>query len=227
MRRAAAVDQGVVTKPPTCERVIFSQTSGQAGDILQAEILAAPGVTPLAKCLSQWEACTAQPWILSTVTKGYRLQFATTSPICDEVIFSQANGQAGEILQAEVLLLLHKGAIQEVRTGPKLEWVLFPLLPCGKEGRGVRPILDLRALNRYLKVFRFRMLTNTALIPMVRQGDWFTSIDLKDEGQHVEIYPPHRKFLRFGFRGKIYDYKVLPFGLRDSTSTSPGACLYQ
>ena len=57
------------------------------------------------------------------------------------------------------------------------------------------------------------MLTNTALIRMVRRGDWFTSIDLKDAYQHVGIYPPHRKFLRFGFRGKIYEFKVLPFGL--------------
>ena len=57
------------------------------------------------------------------------------------------------------------------------------------------------------------MLMNTALVRMVQQGDGFTSIDLKDECQHVEIYPPHKKSLRFGFCGEIYEYKVFPFGL--------------
>ena len=77
----------------------------------------------------------------------------------------------------------------------------------------MRPILDLRVLNKYLRKYKFRMLTHTALMRFVRPGDWFTSIDLKDAYFHVPIYPPHRKFLRFAFRGTIYEYLVLPFGL--------------
>ena len=83
----------------------------------------------------------------------------------------------------------------------------------------MRPILDLRALNQYLKVFNFKMLTSATLLRMIRQGDWFTSIDLKDAYFHVPIYPPHRKFLRFAFRGRMYKYLVLPFGLRLSPRT--------
>ena len=30
---------------------------------------------------------------------------------------------------------------------------------------------------------------------------------------HIEIFPAHRKFLRFAHRGKAYEYRVLPFGL--------------
>ena len=29
----------------------------------------------------------------------------------------------------------------------------------------------------------------------------------------MSIYPPHRKFLRFGFDGRVYQYTVLPFGM--------------
>lgn len=57
------------------------------------------------------------------------------------------------------------------------------------------------------------MLTHSALIRLVRPGDWFTSIDLKDAYFHIPIYPPHRKYLRFLFQGVTYEYTVLPFGL--------------
>ena len=80
-------------------------------------------------------------------------------------------------------------------------------------GSGIRPILDLRALNRYLRKYKFRMLTYASLLRLVRKEDWFTSIDLKDAYFHIPIYPPHRKYLRFAFRGICYEYRVLPFGL--------------
>ena len=57
------------------------------------------------------------------------------------------------------------------------------------------------------------MLTAKSLTRSIRPGDWFTSIDLKDAYFHIPIYPPHRKFLRFGFQGKVYEYMVLPFGM--------------
>ncbi|KAK5930500.1 hypothetical protein CgunFtcFv8_026728 [Champsocephalus gunnari] len=57
------------------------------------------------------------------------------------------------------------------------------------------------------------MLTHTSLLRLVRQDDWFTSVDLKDAYFHVPVYYPHRKYLRFAFQGICYEYRVLPFGL--------------
>ena len=44
-------------------------------------------------------------------------------------------------------------------------------------------------------------------------SDWFVTIDLKDAYFHIAIYPAHRKFLRFTFQGKAYEYQAIPFGL--------------
>ncbi|MEL7302020.1 MAG: reverse transcriptase domain-containing protein [Pseudomonadota bacterium] len=82
-----------------------------------------------------------------------------------------------------------------------------------KKGGGMRPILDLRGLNGYLKKFRFKMLTTSSLLSRVREGTWFTSVDLSDAFFHITVYPPHRKFLRFSLDGRVYQYTVLPFGL--------------
>ncbi len=47
----------------------------------------------------------------------------------------------------------------------------------------------------------------------VQEGDWFVTIDLKDAYFHIQVVQRHRRFLRFTFGGKAYQYKVLPFGL--------------
>ena len=116
-------------------------------------------------------------------------------------------------LDRELSALLAKGAIEEV--SPLLQpggfYSRYFLVP--KKTGGFRPILDLRGLNAYLKVLPFRMLTTTGVLQAVREGEWFTSIDLTDAYFHVPILPAHRRFLRFAYRGRHWQFKVLPFGL--------------
>ncbi len=68
-----------------------------------------------------------------------------------------------------------------------------------KKDGGLRPILDLRGLNRYLRSYKFKMLTIKMIVSPIQSGDWFVTIYLKDAYFHVEILPQHRKFLRFAF----------------------------
>ncbi len=83
----------------------------------------------------------------------------------------------------------------------------------------MHPILDLRQLNRSLRRFRFKMLTIPIIWSKIRSEDWFVTIDLKDAYFHVSIIPSHRKFLRFSFRGKAFQYRVLPCRLALSPRT--------
>jgi hypothetical protein len=48
-------------------------------------------------------------------------------------------------------------------------------------------------------------------------GNWKPSLDLKDASFHVPIRLDVSPFLRFQFLGKVYQFRVLPFGL----STAP------
>ena len=74
----------------------------------------------------------------------------------------------------EVSTLLAKGAVREGDwwAGFYSRYFLIPK----KDGR-LRPILDLRGLNRFLRPLKFKML----IVPRVRQaiqaGDWFANID--------------------------------------------------
>ncbi len=75
-----------------------------------------------------------------------------------------------------------------------------------KKGGGLRPILDLRVLNRALHKLPFKMLTHRCMIKCIQPQDWFAAIDLKDAYFHVSILPRHRPFLRFAFSSR---FKVL------------------
>ncbi|XP_057713573.1 uncharacterized protein LOC130929952 [Corythoichthys intestinalis] len=116
-------------------------------------------------------------------------------------------------LSRELSSLLAMGAIEPVdpRACPRGFYSTYFLVP--KKTGGFRPVLDLRGLNRYLKVLPFRMLTVADVLRVVARGEWFTSVDLKDAYFHVPVAPRHRRFLRFAYRGRHWQFRVLPFGL--------------
>ncbi len=82
-----------------------------------------------------------------------------------------------------------------------------------KKNGGLRPILDLRPLNRALSKRSFKMITLRQILSHIRPGDWCISVDLKDAYFHIQVAPRHRRFLRFAFEGIAYQFTVLPFGL--------------
>jgi hypothetical protein len=49
----------------------------------------------------------------------------------------------------------------------------------------------------------------SAMLP----NDWVTSLDLSDAYLHIPICPKHRKFLRFAYQGRVWQFRALPFGL--------------
>ncbi|KAK7898748.1 hypothetical protein WMY93_019601 [Mugilogobius chulae] len=164
--------------------------------------------------LNFWAAQASDPWVVATLTHGYKLQFRRRPPCSSRVAMTIIDNPTKALaLDQELSALLAKGAIEEVDPllQPRGYYSRYFLVP--KKTGGYRPILDLRGLNRYMKVLRFHMLTVSDVLRTISEGDWVTSIDLKDAYFHVPIYPHHRKFLRFAYRGRHWQFRVLPFGL--------------
>ena len=72
---------------------------------------------------------------------------------------------------------------------------------------------DLSVLNRFVHTTKFRMETTTSVMAAIRQGDWMTSIDLKEAYFPVPVHQNSRLFLRFTWKTQPYQFKVLCFGL--------------
>lgn len=169
---------------------------------------------PLTARLERWRACAVHPWVLSTISQGYRLQFAVKPPRFGGVLASVASGDSANVLKEEIFSLLHKKAIravpsEEAQQGFYSRYFLIPK----KDGTSLRPILDLRVLNKHLRKYTFRMLTHKTLCRSIHTGDWFVTIDLSDAYFHIAIYPPHRKYLRFAYQRVAYEFQTIPFGL--------------
>ncbi len=132
---------------------------------------------------------------------------------------TSTNPEQALVLEQEVSSLLRKEAIEVVPPLDRESGFYSRYFVVPKKDGGLRPILDLRLLNRSVSRLKFRMLTVKQVVSQIRSEDWFVTIDLKDACFHVSILPSHRKFLRFPFRGKAYQYRVLPFGLALSPRT--------
>ncbi|CAM4570104.1 unnamed protein product [Leuciscus chuanchicus] len=152
-------------------------------------------------------------WVLNIIERGYSLQFRRRPRRYVARVETKVKTELAHLLRAEVTKLLSKGAIEplsQVQSEGGLYSRYF-LVP--KKDGGLRPILDLRQLNKVLVKRQFRMLTTRQILVQIRQGDWFVSIDLKDAYFQIQIASRHRRYLRFAFEGQAYQYTVLPFGL--------------
>ncbi|XP_067283542.1 uncharacterized protein [Pseudorasbora parva] len=112
-------------------------------------------------------------------------------------------GSNAPVMRAEIATLLAKGAVELVPPAEMKSGFYSPYFIVPKNSGGLRPILDLRVLNRSPYRLPFRMLTAKRLFECVRPCDWFAAIDVKDTYFHVSILPQHRPFLRFRMRCKL------------------------
>jgi hypothetical protein len=121
------------------------------------------------------------------------------------------------LIQLEINELLRKGAIEECSECKGQFISSFFLVP--KPDGSNRFILNLRKLNEFIDPPHFKLEDIRSALSLVSRGDFLGSIDLKDAYFLIPIHKGHRKFLRFKFKGKIFQFLCLPFGLCTSPYT--------
>ena len=79
--------------------------------------------------------------------------------------------------------------------------------------KGTRsPIINLRALNRFLGNESFKMEGLQIVRSLIQEGDFIIKLDLKDAYYALPIHPFHRKNLRFVYQNRTHEFQYLPFG---------------
>ncbi len=150
----------------------------------------------LARSLGAWLALPRPSrWLLRTIRLGYAIQFARRPPKFRSIRFPSVKAIDAPVLRAEIAVLLAKDAIEPVPPADMRSGFYSPYFIVPKKSVGLRPILDLRVLNRALHKLPFNMLMQKRIFGCVRPLDWFAAIDLKDAYFHVSILPQHRPLL--------------------------------
>ena len=145
---------------------------------------------------------------------GYHIPFRRAPILSKEPIPFPAycpNSIRGKALEGEVHSLLAKGAIELAPLpSPGFYSRLFVVM---KASGAWRSVINLSILNLRIQQTSFKMETLQSVLLSVRPGDWMVSLDLKDAYLQVPMHPESHKFLRFMVGGKVYQLKVLCFGL--------------
>ena len=161
--------------------------------------------------LPQWEKITNDQWVLSTTKEGSKLEFLSIPPfsgvkethlIVKKFTYFTTGGKT--IVRKNVI---EPVPLHDIQRGFYSTFFLVP-----KKTGDLRPFINLRSLNRYLKKQHFKMDSLNSVLNLVQQGDWAISLDLKDAYIHIPIHQGHKKFLRFCIQGKVYQFTCLCFG---------------
>jgi hypothetical protein len=103
--------------------------------------------------------------------------------------------------------------------GPELPICVSPLGVVPKAGGKFRLILDLRYVNRHLRVPKFQYEGLESAADVLPREAWMATLDLKAGYHHVDMAPEALPYLAFEWRGTTYTFLCLPFGL----ATAPWA----
>ncbi|KAI2659229.1 Gag-pol polyprotein [Labeo rohita] len=138
---------------------------------------------------------------MGIIKRGYSLQFARRPPRFSAVVPTLVVSKDTHVLRSEVMNLLEKGAVEVVHPAQSESGFYSRYFLVPKKDGGLRPILDLRHLNRALMKRPLKMITLRQILSHIRPGDWFFSLDLKDAYFHIQIAPPSQTILEIRLRG--------------------------
>ena len=164
----------------------------------------------LAHHIQNWVRITRDRWVLDTV-QGYCIEFLTIPYQTKRPHPPRYNATQNQLITEEVGELLQEGAVVEVGEPHGGFYSTLFLVP--KKDGGQRPVINLKALNSFILPQHFKMEGIHTLKELMKPGDWFAKLDLKDAYFTIPMHSSQRKYLRFVLQGKTYEFKCLPFGL--------------
>ena len=164
-----------------------------------------------------WQSTTDYPWILKTVSCGYVL--LTLLPSCTSLRLASCRPRWSSFAMKRLQLcylkvlfsVLHKSIRETALLVICLRFLRIRWVPSS--------ILNLKRFNAFLAYNHFKMEGLDCVKCLIERGDWMVKLDLQDAYYLVAVSSKHCKFLRFYWKGSLYEYICFPFGLFSAPRT--------
>ena len=148
----------------------------------------------------------AADFVVSIITRGYRLPFARYLPPCF-LADNRSAFQHPEFVSQAICELLENDCIIEHSTPP------FSVA----EGKKLGFVIDIRHVNNFLVRFKFKYEDLRSLSQVLKEGHRFFAWDLRSGYHYVYVCVEHQTCLGFSWRfngvPRYFTFAVLPFGL--------------
>ena len=164
----------------------------------------------LALHIDKWAEITSDQSVLDSVS-GYHIDFLYAPEQHHAPRRPQMSLNEASALTLEIEKLLLKGVLVEVQH-ENGEFV-SPIFTRPKKDGSRRLILNLKHLNNFVAYHHFKMESIQSATQLMKPNCWMAILDLKDAYYTVSVAKEHRKFLRFEFGEKLYEFVCLPNGL--------------
>ena len=162
----------------------------------------------LATCKTEWEKITTDPEVLETVT-GLKITFFETPFLGTRK--NQFSHKEEDIVDDLVQKFLGKKVI--TRSSHERGEIISPIFLREKPDGSHRLILNLKQTNVSVSNAHFKMETIKSILKLIYPNCYMASVDLKDAYYSVKVFVRHQKFLKFRFKGVLYQFTCLPNGL--------------
>ena len=156
-----------------------------------------------------WQDLTSAPEVLETVT-GQKIELGTWSKqlkLLGKPKFSEAQSES---IDLEIAQLLQKGVIQPCHH--EAGEFISPVFTRPKKDDSFQMTLNLKSFNTHVTNHHFKMDIWT-VIRMMKPGCYMASRDLKDAYYSVPRRSTDQKFLKFEWKGTLYQFLCFPNGL--------------
>lgn len=159
---------------------------------------------------TEWSTVSGDPWVLSTVSVGLKLEFTSVpSQVMISLNMCMNAAQVLAICEKEVLNLVSKGAVVETR----VQGFVSGIFVIPKKAGGLRPVINLKELNCFIVHHHFKMEGLVHMKLLVSPNIWMAKLDLQDAYLTVPVHATDQHYLQFIWGGKIFQFTCLAFGL--------------
>ena len=162
--------------------------------------------------VNNWRKITSDPWVLQTI-KGYKIEFSKKpfQKFIPRKRNSKFSMKETELIDNEICELLKKKAIAPSAV-EKDQFISEIFLVKKKNGK-FRPVINLKNLNKFIQYHHFKQENLDLVLNSVGKNYFFTSLDMSDAYFSIPIEKSYRKYLKFYWKGNLYEFCALPFGI--------------
>ena len=164
------------------------------------------------QCYKVWTELTKDRHILANLKMGYKLELEDVPSQGFNYAQLSLSEAENVFLQNEIRNMLKKGIIEHSKH-ENGEYISSIFLREKKTAGQYRMILNLKKLNKFVEKHHFKMDTLAQTIALVTPGAWMLSLDFQDAYYSLAVHKEFRKYLKFKFQDKLYEFTCLPNGL--------------